>query len=87
MASSIETGGAWSTMEDVLLCECWVQISHCPVTGSTCTEMPLSNRWKLFNKELGKWRDALAKVRGNHRSGENLSNEIMQAQMWFGAIG
>ncbi|CAL2277011.1 unnamed protein product [Prunus armeniaca] len=23
----------------------------------------------------------------NHRSGENLSSEIMQAQMWFGAIG
>ncbi|BBH05094.1 hypothetical protein Prudu_016385 [Prunus dulcis] len=23
----------------------------------------------------------------NHRSGENLSNEIIQAQMWFGATG
>ncbi|CAL9025254.1 unnamed protein product [Prunus brigantina] len=38
---------------------------------------------------LGKWRDALAKARDNHQSRENLGNEneIMQAQMWFGAIG
>ncbi|CAL8992459.1 unnamed protein product [Prunus brigantina] len=42
--------------------------------------MALSSRWKILNKELGKWRDALAKARDNHRSGENLSNE-------FGAIG
>ncbi|CAL9007722.1 unnamed protein product, partial [Prunus brigantina] len=90
MASSIEIGGAWSTMEDL-------QISHCPVSGnemkfchmwkkihaefcerilgSTRTEMTLSNRWKILNKELAKWRDALAKARDNHRSGENLSSE------------
>ncbi|BBH02057.1 hypothetical protein Prudu_012508 [Prunus dulcis] len=37
--------------------------------------------------ELGKWRNALAKAIDNHRSGENLSSEIMQAQMWFGATG
>ncbi|CAL2237794.1 unnamed protein product [Prunus armeniaca] len=98
MASSIETGGAWSTMEDVFLFECWVQISHCPMSanemkfchmwkkihaefceripGSTRTEMTLSRRWKILNKELRKWRDALAKVRNNHRSGENLSSEV-----------
>ncbi|BBG96016.1 hypothetical protein Prudu_004694 [Prunus dulcis] len=55
--------------------------------GSTRTEMTLSSRWKVFNKELGKWRNALAKAIDNHRSGENLSSEIMQAQMWFGATG
>ncbi|CAL2231139.1 unnamed protein product [Prunus armeniaca] len=49
--------------------------------------MTLSSRWKILNKELGKWRGALAKAMDNHRSGENLSNEIMQAQMWYGAIG
>ncbi|CAL8108782.1 unnamed protein product [Prunus armeniaca] len=32
MASSIETEGAWSTMEDVSLCEAWLQVCHCPVT-------------------------------------------------------
>ncbi|BBG97207.1 Nucleotide-diphospho-sugar transferases superfamily protein [Prunus dulcis] len=47
----------------------------------------LSSRWKVLNKELGKWRNALAKAIDNHRSGENLSSEIMQAQMWFGATG
>ncbi|BBH09165.1 Nucleotide-diphospho-sugar transferases superfamily protein [Prunus dulcis] len=55
--------------------------------GSTRTEMALSSRWKILNKELAKWRNALAKAMDNHRSGENLSSEIMQAQMWFGAIG
>ncbi|BBG95514.1 zinc ion-binding protein [Prunus dulcis] len=101
--------GAWSMIEDVSLCEAWVQVSHCPVTGneikfshmwkkihqafceraigSTRTEMALSSRWKVLNKELGKWRNALAKAIDNQRSGENLSNEIIQAQMWFGATG
>ncbi|BBG97498.1 Nucleotide-diphospho-sugar transferases superfamily protein, partial [Prunus dulcis] len=109
MGSSNENGGAWSMMEDVSLCEAWVQVSHCPVTGneikfshmwkkihqafceraigSTRTEMALSSRWKVLNKELGKWRNALAKAIDNQRSGENLSNEIIQAQMWFGATG
>ncbi|BBG93293.1 hypothetical protein Prudu_001265 [Prunus dulcis] len=62
MSSSIETGGAWSIIEDVSL-------------------------WKILNKELAKWRDALAKTMDNHRSGENLTNEMIQAQMLFGAIG
>ncbi|CAL2259378.1 unnamed protein product [Prunus armeniaca] len=108
MASSIEAKGTWATMEDVLLCESWVHVTHCPVTGnemkffhmwrkihvefcerssSSHMEMTLSSRWKILNKKLRKWRDALAKARDNVRSGENLSNEIIQAQMWFGAIG
>ncbi|CAL9017031.1 unnamed protein product [Prunus brigantina] len=109
MASSIETGGAWSTMEDVFLCEAWLQICHCPVTGnemkffhmwkkihaefcqkipeSPRTEMALSSRWKLLNKEMGKWRDVLAKAMNLHKSGQNRTNELIQAQMWFGAIG
>ncbi|CAL8162597.1 unnamed protein product [Prunus armeniaca] len=101
MVSFIKTGRAWSTMEDVFLFECWVQISHCPVSGnemkychmwkkihaefcervpgSTYMEIALSSRWKILNKELAKWRDALAKARDNHISGENLSSEIMHA--------
>ena len=98
MASSIETGGAWSTMEDVSLCEAWLQICHCPVSGnemkffhmwkkihaefceripgSTCTKMTLSSRWKILNKELGKWRNALAKAMDNYGSGQNRTNEV-----------
>ncbi|CAL2237089.1 unnamed protein product [Prunus armeniaca] len=110
MGSSSETGrGAWSMTEDISLCEAWLQVSHCPVTGneikfchmwkkihqefwervigSTRTDQALSSRWKILNKELGKWRDALAKAMNNHRSGENLSSEIMQEQMFFGATG
>ncbi|BBG93118.1 Long-chain fatty alcohol dehydrogenase family protein [Prunus dulcis] len=89
--------GAWSMMEDVSLCEAWVQVSHCPVTGneikfshmwkkihqafceraigSTRTEMALSSRWKILNKELAKWRNALAKAMDKHRKRENLSSE------------
>ncbi|CAL8097583.1 unnamed protein product [Prunus armeniaca] len=78
MGSSSETGGAWSVMEDVSLCESWLHISHCPA---------LSSRWKILNKELAKWRDALAKAMDNHRSGDNLTSETIQAQMFFGATG
>ncbi|CAL2247951.1 unnamed protein product [Prunus armeniaca] len=49
--------------------------------------MTLSSRWKILNKELGKWRDVLAKVMDNYRSRENRSNKMIQAQMWFGATG
>ncbi|BBH10123.1 Nucleotide-diphospho-sugar transferases superfamily protein [Prunus dulcis] len=74
--------GAWSMIEDVSLCEAWVQGNW-----FYTYEMALSSRWKVLNKELGKWRNALAKAIDNQRSGENLSNEIIQAQMWFGATG
>ncbi|XP_021812226.1 uncharacterized protein LOC110755360 [Prunus avium] len=49
--------------------------------------MALSSRWKILNREFGKWRDALTKARENLRSGQNLTDEIIQAQMWFGATG
>ncbi|CAL2264937.1 unnamed protein product [Prunus armeniaca] len=109
MGSSSETGGAWSVMEDVSLCESWLHISHCPVSGNemkfchmwkkihqdfcervigtTRTDQALSSRWKILNKELAKWRDALAKAMDNHRSGEHLTSETIQAQMFFGATG
>ncbi|CAL8173975.1 unnamed protein product [Prunus armeniaca] len=74
MATSVEAGGAWTTQEDIVLC-------------SPRTEMALASRWKILNKELGKWRDSLAKERDNVRSGQNLADEILQAQMWFGAMG
>ena len=44
--------------------------------GSPRTEMALANKWKILNKELGKWRDALAKTRDNIRSGQNLVDEV-----------
>ncbi|CAL9001262.1 unnamed protein product [Prunus brigantina] len=96
MASSIEAGGSWTTVEDILFCECWVVVGYCPITsnemksshmwrkingefcersGSACTKMALASRWKILNKELGKWRDALTKVRENIRSGQNLGDE------------
>ncbi|CAL9004815.1 unnamed protein product [Prunus brigantina] len=67
----------------------WSKIhgEFCQRSGSIRTEMALSNRWKLLNKELGKWRNALTKARENIRSGQNLSDEIIQAQMWFDAMG
>ncbi|CAL2263664.1 unnamed protein product [Prunus armeniaca] len=49
--------------------------------------MTLSSRWKILNKELGKWRDVWAKAMDNYRSGENRTDEMIQAQMWFGATG
>ncbi|CAL2263688.1 unnamed protein product [Prunus armeniaca] len=49
--------------------------------------MALSTRWKILNRELGKWRNDLTKARENIRSSQNLSDEIIQAQVWFGAMG
>ena len=46
------------------------------IPGSTHTEMALPSRWKILNKELEKWRDALAKAMDNYRSGENRTNEV-----------
>ncbi|CAL9001319.1 unnamed protein product [Prunus brigantina] len=67
----------------------WKKILHEFVerSGSTRTESALSSRWKILNRELGKWRDALTKAMNNHASGENLSDEIAQAQMWYGSTG
>ncbi|CAL2232192.1 unnamed protein product [Prunus armeniaca] len=50
--------------------------------NSPRTEMTLASRWKILNKELGKWRDVLAKARDNIRSGQHLSDKILQAQCW-----
>ncbi|CAL8164860.1 unnamed protein product [Prunus armeniaca] len=107
MVSFIETRGTWTTVEDILLCESWVKVGRCQITGnemksshmwrkirgefcersgSAHTEMALASIWKILNKELEKWRDALSKMRENIRNGQNLGNEIIQAQMQFGAI-
>ncbi|CAL8170000.1 unnamed protein product [Prunus armeniaca] len=40
--------------------------------------MALSSRWKLLNKEMAKWRDALAKAMNLYRSGENRTNEVVK---------
>ncbi|KAI5341869.1 hypothetical protein L3X38_009744 [Prunus dulcis] len=49
MASSIETGEAWSTMEDVSLCEAWLQNFHCLVSGN---EMKFFHMWKKIHAEF-----------------------------------
>ncbi|CAL2255997.1 unnamed protein product [Prunus armeniaca] len=49
MTSSIKAGGSWATMEDVLLCECWVQVSYCPITGN---EMKFSHIWRKLHGEF-----------------------------------
>ncbi|CAL8994921.1 unnamed protein product [Prunus brigantina] len=36
-------------MEDVLLCECWVQVSHCPITGNG---MKFSHMWRKSHAEF-----------------------------------
>ncbi|CAL2263908.1 unnamed protein product [Prunus armeniaca] len=55
----------------------WSKIhgEFCQRSGSIRTEMALSSRWKLLNKELGKWRNALTKAKANIQSGQNLTNE------------
>ncbi|CAL9030089.1 unnamed protein product [Prunus brigantina] len=41
----------------------------CQRSGSIRTKMAFSSRWKILNRELGKWRNALTKARENIRSG------------------
>ncbi|KAB2628956.1 glutathione S-transferase T3-like [Pyrus ussuriensis x Pyrus communis] len=45
----MEPGTSWSTMEDVLLCECWVRVAHDPLTGS---ELKLNQMWKQIRAEF-----------------------------------
>lgn len=49
MSSSAEPGTAWSTAEDVLLCQCWVSVCHHPIAGS---EMRLPLMWKKIHGEF-----------------------------------
>ncbi|CAL2227322.1 unnamed protein product [Prunus armeniaca] len=51
LASSIEAEGSWTTMEDVLLCECWVQVDHYPIMGN---EMKFSYMWRKI-RLIRKW--------------------------------
>ncbi|CAL2254548.1 unnamed protein product [Prunus armeniaca] len=46
MSSSSETGGAWSVMEDVSLCESWLHISHCPIRHYLVGGKFLTNSWR-----------------------------------------
>ncbi|CAL2240381.1 unnamed protein product [Prunus armeniaca] len=48
MASSIEARGAWTTQEDILLCECWVKVGHCPIMGN---EIKFSHMWRKSHVE------------------------------------
>ncbi|KAM1158044.1 hypothetical protein ACFX1X_028890 [Malus domestica] len=101
-----DAGLNWSVIEDVTLCECWVRISHDPITGNEqklpqlwkkvhttfCeklgnkrTEQSLASRWKKLNKEFISWRNALKQAQDNLLSGENLSDEALQAQVWYNA--
>ncbi|BBH07212.1 hypothetical protein Prudu_019085 [Prunus dulcis] len=49
---------------------------------------PVGGKFSIKSWENGgKWRNALAKAMDNYRSGQNRTNEIIQAQMWFGATG
>ncbi|CAL8993473.1 unnamed protein product [Prunus brigantina] len=91
MTSSVEAGGSWTTLcqswvnvshspitgNEMKFSHMWSKIhgEFCQRSGSIRTEMALSSRWKILNKELGKLRNALTKARENIRSGQNLSDE------------
>ncbi|CAL8135530.1 unnamed protein product [Prunus armeniaca] len=49
MASSVEAGGAWTTQEDIVLCQFWVKVSHCPVTGN---EIKFAHMWSKIHGEF-----------------------------------
>ncbi|KAI5334841.1 hypothetical protein L3X38_024974 [Prunus dulcis] len=49
MESFIKAESSCATMEDVLLCECWVQVSPCPVTAN---EMKFSHMWRKIHGEF-----------------------------------
>ncbi|CAL8150531.1 unnamed protein product [Prunus armeniaca] len=68
----------------------WSKIhgEFCQRSGSIRTEMALSSRWKLLNKELGKWRNALTKAKANIQSGQNLTDEpLLALALDFALVG
>ncbi|KAM1249915.1 hypothetical protein ACFX2G_033221 [Malus domestica] len=53
--------------------------------GGQRTKELMSSCWKLLSQSFSTWRDALAQASGNLRSGENLADQQLQAQAWYGA--
>ncbi|CAL2237435.1 unnamed protein product [Prunus armeniaca] len=49
MVSSIEAGGTWTTVEDILLSVCWVKVGHCLITSN---EMNFSHMWRKIHEEF-----------------------------------
>ena len=49
MASFIIAESAWTTVEDILLCECWIKVGHCLITGN---EMKSSHIWRKIHGEF-----------------------------------
>ncbi|CAL2236769.1 unnamed protein product [Prunus armeniaca] len=75
MASSVEVGGSWSTNEDIALCQSWVNISHDPITGN---EMSFITCGAKFMENF---------VKDRVLFGPKWHCLMIQAQMWFGAMG
>ncbi|CAL2245588.1 unnamed protein product [Prunus armeniaca] len=49
MASFVKARGSWTTLEDIALCQSWVNISHSPITGN---EMKFSHMWNKIHGEF-----------------------------------
>ncbi|BBG98987.1 F-box and associated interaction domains-containing protein, partial [Prunus dulcis] len=55
--------------------------------GSTRTEMTLSSRWKILNKELAKWRNVLAKAMDNHKAEKTLAMRLCKHKCGLVLLG
>ncbi|KAM1079174.1 uncharacterized protein LOC126631143 [Malus sylvestris] len=75
------------TGNEMQLREMWslIHTNYLEKMGGQRTKESMSSRWKLLSQSFSTWRDALAQASGNLRSGENLTDQELQAQAWYGA--
>ncbi|KAM1980123.1 hypothetical protein FF1_037435 [Malus domestica] len=67
--------------------EMWslIHTNYLEKIGWSRTKESMSSRWKLLSQSFSIWRDALAQASSNLRSGENYTDQLIQAQAWYGA--
>ncbi|KAM1034008.1 hypothetical protein ACFX19_038060 [Malus domestica] len=67
--------------------EMWslIHTNYLEKIGWSRTKESMSSRWKLLSQSFSIWRDALAQASSNFRSGENYTDQLIQAQAWYGA--
>ncbi|KAB2622507.1 peptidyl-prolyl cis-trans isomerase FKBP42-like [Pyrus ussuriensis x Pyrus communis] len=72
---------------EMQLREMWslIHTNYLEKMGGKRTKESMSSCWKILSQSFSMWRDVLAKASSNLRNGENLTDQTLQAQVWYNA--
>ncbi|KAM1411348.1 hypothetical protein COP1_024053 [Malus domestica] len=73
------------TGNEMQLREMWslIHTNYLEKIGGKRTKESMFSRWIILSQSFSLWRDALAQASANLQSGENLADQILQAQAWY----